>query len=827
MDRSLDYSLTTIVSSAGFGKTTAVVTWARSLDEVPVAWFLLDAGDCTLDRFWLYLTAALRIADKRICHAFDAMRLADDAEAMKPAIDTLIIQMAEYERDFVCVLEDFHTVQGSEGINDSMRYFMKHIPRNAHFVITSRHALRFPTSKMRVEGCLNEISEEDLCFTEEQTAEFFSALGFAFDREAVSEIHEITRGWPTGNRLVSLLGTKGSQNIFEELIERAKGSINDYLFEEVFQELPEGLQRFMVQTSVVGSFCLPLAERITGCSQGEAQANLDYLVENNLFVEKVERETGEDWYRYHLLLAEMLHKRLGRVDRGEAERIRRMARDWFEENGFLDYVVELSARIGDFEKIKMVIIENWMSAYMADSHYSIIRWASFLPDEEILKSPMVCAVVSMPYALSGMPDKADLYIANAMSRLHGEEDFLYALCMAEQAYLASFRSDSDGMRLYADKALERLPEKEFYLRGMMCQVRAAACYEDDPLVAKSAFLKAIELQRGYGNKTLTCSAYCNFAAICADLGYLVEAHQYNDAAFDLYEPNERRFKPMLSYAYLTDMICSYEAGDFDQVLLSYSMFESVSSEGIVPEKLAEAKAIRAKTLYRKGGSEGKPVFFEAMKMNEAGALDSYPTFSMVKDYCEAFRTKAEEHSGACAKKRRIRVFEYVVAYHLDHVSCYEDLCAYAEDIDENERYIKVYALFAAAIFSEKVARYGRAQAYLGEALARCAEYGFCEMARGNAAYLQPIAKRMASCIDAPSLLHELVDGLSEQCGIRLTERESDVMKLIAAGMTVTQAAERMFVSRDTVKKHLANVYAKLGVHSKMQAVALLRDQGIV
>lgn len=829
LDRALVHPLTSVVSSAGFGKTTAAVTWTRSLGSVPVAWFLLEPEDRSLDRFWLYLTAALRIADKAICHAFDEMRLVNDAEAMKPVIDALVIQMAEYARDFVCVLEDFHTVHESPEINDSMSYFMRHIPKNAHFVITSRQQLRFPLSKMRVEGSLIEIAEGDLCFTESQTAEFFAKEGFDLSKSEVAGIYRITRGWPTGNRLVSLLGEGKAKDRLDESIAKAKGSIDDYLFEEVFHGLPAALQQFMVQTSVVGSFCLSLAERMCGCTREEAAGNLDFIVSNNLFIEKVERGDGENWYRYHHLLADMLHDRLSRCDRERIEGIRRSARDWFEENDYLDYVVELSARIGDYEKIRMVIIRNWQAAYMSDSHYLVIRWASFLPEHELFKSPMVCAALAMPYALNGVNDKANACIEHAMARLHEGEDFLYALCMAEKAYLASFRSESEKMLFYTQKALATLPVKEFYLRGMMRQVQAAALCDSDPLAAKLAFLKTVELQSGYGNKTLTCSACCNLAMVCARLGYLEEACQYSGIAFGLYEPAEWRFKPMLTYAYLTDMIFAYEKGDFDQVLDLYSQFKFASADGVVSEKLAEAESVRAKTLYRLGSQEAKQAFFAAMKVNELGALAVYPTFTMVKDYCDAFRTKAVEFAALRSERRYVRLFGYTVAYHLDHAERYEDVCSFAEGADEDERYLKVQALIVAAAFSEKMARFNRAESYLEQVIERCTAYGFGELMRGNAVYLQSIAVRMVEADpgSAHPLLRELALGEQRRVKVNLTEREIGVLKLISSGLTVAGAAEELYVSRDTVKKHLANAYAKLGVHSKMEAVALLRDQGVL
>lgn len=830
LKRSLSCRLTSFISSAGYGKTTSVVAWTRSLKGVPSAWFLLDAEDRSLDRFWLYLTAALRVADEGICHAFDEVRMADDSEVMKPVLDSLLVQMAQYDRDFVLVIEDFHAVHDYEGINETMVYLLKRLPANAHVVITSRQELGFPVSKMRVEGTLNEIGEDDLRFSEEETDDFFSKVGLKLAESEREAVRHVTHGWPSGCRLVALLGSGSSGISVVEAAEKAKGSINDYLFEEVFQDLPESLQQFMVKTSAVRSFCLPLAERMTGLSRDEALARLDYLVCNNLFIEKVEHGSGEDWYRYHLLLADMLHVRLARSEREEVEGMLRAARDWFEEEGFLDYVVELSADLGDCEKIRMVIVRNWLAAYMNDSQHSLIRWASFLSDDEMFKSPLVCAALAMPCALDGEMEKGRSLLAHAVSCLHGEKDFLYAFCMVQEAFLASFENRSEAMLRYTDLALGSLSEDEFYLRGMMSQVRAAACLDIDPLQAKAAFYETVKMQCGFGNKTLSCSAYCNLATVSANLGHLDEARHYSDLAFSLYEPGERPFKPMLSYAYLTQMVCAYEEGSFEETLRFFELLNGVSSEGTVLGRFAEAMTVRAKALFRLASPDAGQVFVQALSLHESGALQGYPTFSMVKEFGKTFVSQAAEMAMRDATAGPARVFCCLLACFSGRLSRYEEACLFAENVDADERFLKAHALLVAAVFSEEVGQRSRAEAYLHDALTLCERHGLAETILGNAEQLTPLAQRMVKTCEEPtgSLLNQLAMGVTmPKTPPLLTDRETDVMKLVASGTTIAEAAAQLYLSRDTVKKHLANVYAKLGVHSKMQAVALLRERSIL
>jgi DNA-binding CsgD family transcriptional regulator len=78
-----------------------------------------------------------------------------------------------------------------------------------------------------------------------------------------------------------------------------------------------------------------------------------------------------------------------------------------------------------------------------------------------------------------------------------------------------------------------------------------------------------------------------------------------------------------------------------------------------------------------------------------------------------------------------------------------------------------------------------------------------------------------------SLRVELVDGallLEEQRRLpRLTAREREILDLVAEGRTNAEIAERLWVSPGTVRRHLENIYAKLGVHTRTAAVAVFRE----
>lgn len=830
-ERGIQGVLTTVVSPAGFGKTTSVLAWTNAHDDLPIAWYLLDREDKVIERFWQYLAASMRIADKSLCRSLDEIRLSDDFSTLRPVLDLLLIDLSEYGKDFIFVLEDYHTVHDSLAINESMAYFIKHLPQNAHVVITSRQPVRLPLNKMRVDGLLNEILESDLRFSKDELWEYFYSLGFTLSDERCLSLYQSTQGWPTGSKLIALRYAWNTEAEMDEAILLAKNSINDYLYEEVFAELPHREQHFLLATSTVSSFNLSLAEKITGLSQSETIEVIDSLVASDLFIEKTEREGGKDWYKYHHLFSKMLHQRLERMDREKVEETRLAARDWFDENNYLDYVVEVSSDLKDYEKVRQVIIDNWKTLYMTDNYSTLIRWSSAIPLNDIHKSPMLCAILTMPYAIKGDFEKANSFIQRAISRLKQGEDFLYAFCMAQKTYVSHFTNDLAATSVNVAKALEHLPENEYYLRGMMEQIQAALWIDIDPLCSKQAFMRALDTQIPFGNRVMSSSLYCMLAWVCANLGHIEEAEHYSNLAFSLYDEQERTFKPVLSYAYLSQMLTYYQAGDFEKVSKSFELFQSTSFGGVVPANSSEVLAVIAKVKFATNTPGGKEDFFKAMTTNENGALLCLPSLKMTRAYYEAFKTNAYERITACSINRHARFFDFALMYFVSDEDHYEELSDFIETINNEERLLKLSTLILCAAYSEKKGYSRRAESHFRSILEFVQSTGLYQPLYENSFALESIARRIANrTTDASDMLvlERILNHTNEgNQSFALTQREIDIMRLIASGLTIQDVGSKLFISKDTVKKHLGNVYGKLNVHSKLDAVTILRGSNII
>lgn len=828
--RALQARLTMLVAPAGYGKTTAALSWATGQREATVAWYATGPEDRSVERFWLYLEGALAAADPQLAGTLDEDGLYDTFAKSLPAIDAAIIRLYAYGRPLAIVLEDLHCVADGNEIMASLRHLVRHMPPHVHVVATSRRPLSLPLAKMRVEGALVEVGEDDLAFGPEETARFFQMQGLELSAGQLDEVAGLTHGWPAGCRLVALLCADGATPPGDRSIDRARDDLQDYLFEEVLESIDPAVARFMVETSLVDSFDISLAKALTGLPLDQVMACIDAVVRDGLFVECVGRDGGEAWYRYQPLLADLLRNRSARLDQGELLRIYDRIFRWYEANGYLEAAVEVATRIHDYARIRQLIVDNWERLYMDDAHHVLLRWAANLPQGEILCSPFVCAALSMPLALRGENGKAHALLRHAVENLKDDQDFLFALCAVQKAFLASFEGKDDDMRILAEKALRFLPESEAYLRGMMMQIQAAAHLGRCPLEARALFARAVDAQLGEGNRLLSCSALCNLAVCDADLGYMAEARHYAEQALSLYDEPQRREKPMLSYAWLSLALADYEKGDLDRAERACDAAEESMRDSGMADKRAEVLALRAKIACRRGAPGASETLSRALAVNEPGALRALPQLPLVRGCAEAMRSRSLERLASRDAPAATLLFDAAVAYCLDAAAHCEEACSLADAEDPSERSLFVRANVLAAAFCEKAARTKAAERYLARGARVALECGLPSALTDNAALVAPVADRLARTAEGAGLAAFLRASLSEPSrtegeAARLTEREIDVMRRVAAGMSVAAAADDMVVSRETVKKHLANIYAKLGVHSKMQAVALLRDQG--
>jgi LuxR family maltose regulon positive regulatory protein len=328
---SLGRRLTLVSAPPGFGKTTLIREWTGATQR-RVAWLSVDEGDNDVTRFLRYLIAALAQADDRVGRAL----LQPSLSASPPELMVALINdLADTGADLLLVVDDYHLI-GEFAVHDAVAFLLANQPLGFHVAIGTREDPPLPLARLRARDQVTEIRERALRFTVDEAAAFFNqTMKLGLSSTAVASLTSRTEGWITGLQLAGLAlrqppGSPRLPEAADEFVAAFAGDdryVVDYLMAEVLDREPESIRSFLRQTSILDRLSAPLCDALTG--RDDSQAVLDHLEAANLFL--VLLNNRREWYRYHVLFAEVLRLTLTTEERVE---LHKKAAGWFAAHGW-------------------------------------------------------------------------------------------------------------------------------------------------------------------------------------------------------------------------------------------------------------------------------------------------------------------------------------------------------------------------------------------------------------------------------------------------------------------------------------------------------------
>ncbi len=402
LNEGLAHRLVLISAPAGFGKTTLLSQWLAGC-PMAVAYLSLDEGDNDLARFLAYVAAALDRADAPAGDGAPNTTRMLPRQPAEAVLTALINHAAEAERDTVLVLDDYHAV-GSEAVHKAVGFLLDHLPPQLHLVIATRADPPLPLARLRARGQLAELRAADLGFTEDETAEFLRRMpDLEVSAEDVAALEARTEGWAVGLQLavLSMRGRK-NQHDFIDAFSGNQEYVADYLTDEVLAQQPKGIRDFLLRTSILDRLTGPLCDALTGQSGG--QETLAQLVRANLFTASLDSQRR--WYRYHRLFADLLRRRLEERDPDLVPDLHRRASLWHEAHGFPSEAVEHALLAGDFERAARLIEGSAEATLSRGEVATIRRWIESLPDGLVQARPALCGYHAWCLVQGGRPLEA-------------------------------------------------------------------------------------------------------------------------------------------------------------------------------------------------------------------------------------------------------------------------------------------------------------------------------------------------------------------------------------------------------------------------------------
>ncbi|RQS76715.1 helix-turn-helix transcriptional regulator [Burkholderia sp. Bp8963] len=324
-----EHTVTLIIAPAGFGKTTTLSEWCEVLRtrHQLVAWLSLDDDDDDPDQLGAYLVASLSRGTGGIGQQAEKLLRNDPVTPGRTVISVLLNEIAACGRQVFLILDDFDRLT-SPPVRAAVFRLLRYAPANFHVLLGARGEPRLALAQFRAQGQLLRIDESDLRFSADDAQAFFSRTGTAaLDRSTVEMLNDATEGWIAGLQLASLSLKEAADagKVARDLAGNRFG-IDAYLDDAVLTRLPPAVYQFLLRTSILDRLNPGLCDAVMGAG-ARSWEKLDWLERHNLFIRSLDDE--RQWFRYHALLSDALRRRAARQLADEIPRLHHRASQWF------------------------------------------------------------------------------------------------------------------------------------------------------------------------------------------------------------------------------------------------------------------------------------------------------------------------------------------------------------------------------------------------------------------------------------------------------------------------------------------------------------------
>ncbi len=870
--------LTLISAPAGYGKTTLVSAWLHSADWLS-AWLSLDEGDNDPVRFFTYLVAALKQVDDEMVQAVQSLLRAPQSPPAESLVTALINGIAAAPNSFVFVLDDYHTIIGLAA-HEAVGFLLERQPPQMHLVIVTRQDPPLPLSRLRGRGQVTEIRQSDLRFTPEEAATFLNqSMGLNLAASDVATLEERTEGWIAGLQLAALSMQGHDAEDTARFIAGFSGRhhfILDYLTDEVLKRQPEPVQTFLLQTSILERMCAPLCDAVVGDIADQTQypiSNiqssrevLEYLEHANLFLVPLDDE--RKWYRYHHLFAELLRARLQETRPDQVLELHRRAATWYEQNGLASEAVHHALATRDFAPAADVIerailrITTWSSTDVAE----LLRWLQALPDDVVRTKPWLQLFTSRALYTTGQWEAAELIQQELDQWLQDhpeapDAERVMGLVVADRASYAAVHGDVRQAMEFARRAMAHLPKDDAIAQIRAPAILGMACLRaGDVAEASEAFSQTIATAVAADIGFTAAPLACNLAETQIVQGQLRQAMQTCDEAVKL-GTVDGSLHSAAGFAGLVRAKILYEWNDLPAAERHVSQGLEILSRGGITETFGTGHARLAQIKQARGDSAG--ALAEVQRAVEFAQRSKIRRLSILASAYRAriwlaqgeldLATRWADDYRQIGETEYLREFEDLTLARVllaqakpsDALTLLDTLMSPAEAAGRMGPVIEILALRGLAHQAvgdssgalgamERALKLAEPEGYVrvfideGAPMARllheAAQQG---IAPEYTARLLAAFELEAVAVAAPTTDHKPAMFKPSILIEPLTDREMEVLHLLADGLSNREIARKLFLSPHTVRTHTYNIYGKLGVHSRMQAVARARELGLL
>jgi LuxR family transcriptional regulator, maltose regulon positive regulatory protein len=859
--------LAVIKAPAGFGKSSLAATWAEKLEQSGnyVGWLTIDSDDDEATRFLFYVSQALHHACPDV--GAGAIGLILENNLIDPAaiLSSLINDLAEIDDDVYLFLEDYHWLRAPR-IHQTVAYFLKHAPSHCHVVLTTRTEPPLPLATLRAQNQLIEINSVALRFDMQETQAFLdNTKPGVLELPDVQLLQRKTEGWPAVLRIISSMRSHTGFGL-KEYVHNLSGSqrpIAAYLA-EMLDGLPVELVDFMLRTAVLDRLSAPLCEAVTGSSS--SRTILTSLVQRQMLLTPLDNDGV--WLRYHTLLAEHLRQRL-EADRDiEIPELHRRAALWYASQELWTEAVQHAIAAGDSDRAISWIKNCAMALIKRGDLFTLLEWQRQFPDELMRGQCEVRLAIAWGLSLAQRFDEAlklATDIEGDIAAMRLPESDLLCECQAIRSVAIVLKDDTERALPLAQDCVNR---------------------SSDPWTANVAsnvvrlsHMKAGNLKQFHATPWIPYSVEEDrrnvFASVYRHcLNGLAEERQIHLAAADRHYREglriaEQHVGPNSIAAALPASLIArikYERGQLDEAEASVidraslisagTMLDCVWSAYFVIARAAAARMNfeRARTILERAENQGVARDWGRLS---AGAIAEQARLYLndgrldeAAACVDRLERLARKHpaSRPCAWSE-IEWYHKLTRAHLlgqqarpdEAISVLQQLQREAEAMQHRQFLICIaIRLSAVQLSAGKVAE---AMNRFHRVLAACGAAGLYQTVLDEGPVISKLLQTTQESgkvkADLIPYVDRLVAGLRRggqdhlastsgaQILSALSPRETDILTLIAEGLSNKEIARNLDIGPETVKSHIKSVFTKLGVERRAHAVSRAQTLGLV
>jgi LuxR family maltose regulon positive regulatory protein len=849
--------LTLLSAPAGFGKSALLNDWLhtshQSSNASTITWLMLDEADNDPFRFWTYLGTALHHIDPHVGTTL-LQGLQTPQPPLEALLTTLINELLTLREPVTLVLEDYHVIH-AQSIHQSLSFLLEHLPPQMHLAIATRSDPPLPLARLRARGELCELRAEDLRFTLEEASAFFQqTIGLALSPEEVALLTERTEGWIAGLQLAAL--SLQNQDDIHRFVLEFRGShafVMDYLAEEVLSRQSPSIQEFLLKTSILTRLNGSLANAVIEREDGKTL--LEQVRQANLFLIPLDQERR--WYRYHQLFADLLRVRLEETRPELVPALFQRAIAWFKQQSLEDEAIQYALAGKLFEEAADLIEQRIQAMGSYGEMVAIWHWVKALPDQVVHRRPRLSMIAAWFLLLSGQGERISPYLEVVLGavKTSTQETFkreMLGHVTALQAVQARYRGDSSAAIALSLRALEYLTGSYLFTRSVLYMNLGYVYLLNGEIdEAGHTFDQALQEARVNGNSSLILTIRCNQAKLLVAQGQLRQAAEGYQHVLQTSTENRGRGLPEEASAYLGLGEIRREWNALTPAL--ETLTRGLELANLIGEvgTLSTGYMTLARVKYAQG--ETDEAFAVLQQAEQRLHMLSSSTAQLVACRVRLWIAQREVTRGtawgqACGLKPEDqpsyqREWEYLTLVRLLLVQHRADETIFllrrelrmAEKGKRTGSMIEILMLQALA--HQALGQTQQALFQLTQALQLAQPHGYARLFLDEGPALAALLHQAAARQIVPGYVHALLaqfpdtvarSAVQEKAGLpllleALSGREREVLRLVAAGLSNQETAAHLYITAGAVKKHLSNIYSKLGVSSRTQALARARE----